>query len=389
MEIEEDILSSLITCKICKKVLEEPVSLPCAKIICSKHIIEKKDKISIYKCFFCKKDHLIDMNELPINDEILKLISKRDIYVNINTVDWGENNRLAKDSCELLEAALREAKVLSNDPSCYVHEYFSNLKNKIDQTKEEYMELIRSNYELVMKQVLELEKECKAKSGKKESKLVELIHEIENKLNKRNESLRILNFNNDAEWKSFRFESVEEIKRIEDEMDKLKDDLLINKDYDFVPKKIDAKNNFGDFYARNFDTGKIELEMNNFSNIKESFVFIESKETIIKDTPWLIKSTLKKKDETLFLAYYISNRYELEKLKKNPIRSKLTFSIHQNETRKINICKKRSVSYVYENFSGNGFADFISREDLINPLNGFYNKENDSIILEATVKILG
>ncbi len=53
------------------------------------------------------------------------------MYVNVNNVELRENNRLARGACESLEIVLKEAKVLFNDPANYVHEYFSDLKNKI------------------------------------------------------------------------------------------------------------------------------------------------------------------------------------------------------------------------------------------------------------------
>ena len=145
MTIEEDFLSKYIKCKICHQVLEEPVTLPCLKTVCSKHVIENKDKNSLYKCCFCKKDHQIDLRELPINDEIQELIKTRNKYVNIDAIDFGENNKLAKDSCILLENILKQAKTLSNDPANYIHEHFSILKNEIDQTKEEYIQKIEKN----------------------------------------------------------------------------------------------------------------------------------------------------------------------------------------------------------------------------------------------------
>ena len=311
MEIEEDIISSLITCKICKKVLEEPVSLPCAKIICSKHIIEKKDKHSIYKCFFCKKDHHFDMN-----DEILKLISKRTKYLNIDLVNFGENNNLAKESCELLEASLKEAKLLSNDPANYVHEYFSNLKNKIDQTKEDYIQTIEIKHEEIINQVIGLENECKAMVEKKVDDFAKFINETENKLKKWNESLKLPDFTKDDEWKSIRFDAAKEIQTIEDEMEKCKNDLLLNKDYEFIPIDIVKDNNFGDFYVRKIvEIGKINMVINDFSSLKseksDSSTYIESNETFIKGLPWILITRIELIDylseygDDEMLAFYV------------------------------------------------------------------------------------
>ncbi len=53
MQIEEDVFSSFITCKICKQVLEDPITLPCLQIVCSSHVIEVKDRH--INAFFVKK----------------------------------------------------------------------------------------------------------------------------------------------------------------------------------------------------------------------------------------------------------------------------------------------------------------------------------------------
>jgi hypothetical protein len=143
------------------------VNLPCYKLVCSKHLIDDKNSNSIFKCIFCNKDHNINLRDLPINEEIQELVNSRTKYLNLDLVKFGLNNKLARDSCELLDAALNEAKLLSNDPANYVHEYFSNLKNKIDQTKEDYIQTIEIKHEEIINQVLEFENECKAMVEKK------------------------------------------------------------------------------------------------------------------------------------------------------------------------------------------------------------------------------
>jgi hypothetical protein len=73
-----------------------------------------------------------------------------------------------------------------------VHEYFSQLKNKIDLTKEQYIEMIEEKYDLIIQEVIQLENECKLNAKNKVNDLAKLIEEMEIKLNKRNESLKIL-----------------------------------------------------------------------------------------------------------------------------------------------------------------------------------------------------
>ena len=159
------------------------------------------------------------MRKLCANEKIKKLIEKRNKYVNIDSVDFGENNSLGRESCTLFNEVLRKAKILSNDPAYYVHEYSSQLKNKIDLTKEQYIEMIEEKYDFIIQEVIQLENECKLNAKNRVNDL-KLIEEMESKLNKRDESLKVLNFSKKNEWKSIRFDAAKEIKRIEDEIEK-------------------------------------------------------------------------------------------------------------------------------------------------------------------------
>jgi len=403
MEIEEDVINNLITCKICKQVLEEPVSLPCQKTICSKHLLNETDVNSIYECFFCNKSHQIDRKELTVHEEIQKLIDKKNKFVNKDFIDFGVNNRLARDSCEILQSILDEAKLLSNDPAYFVHEFFSDLKNEIDQKKEEYVEKIEEKYETIMNQVLELEKECKAKTKKEANDLEKIIQEVDDTLKKWNESLNQLNFSKDDEWKSMRFDAAKQVEKLEDEMEKLKNDLLLNKDYEFIPIDIKDETLFGNFQVSNFEIGKINMILNNFSSIKSVICtsngsFVSSSESYINNIPWKIKTRLIKKNDKELISFFVKY-YSTQGL----ISTKLSLKIKQNEIRKTGkdfegtfYKKFEGTFYTHGNFEGTfythgnlvGKRSFCSKEDILDPLNGVYNKKNDSIILEATIRIL-
>jgi hypothetical protein len=123
-------------------------------------------------------------------------------------------------------------------------------------------------------------------------------------------------------------------------------DLLANKDYQFSPIDIKDNNNFRNFYVRKIiETRKINMVLNNFSSLKSDSL--------------------------------------------NPINTKLILKIHQNEARKTNFKEKyQSIYYTFNESRGRGTYNFCSKEDKLDPSNGFYNKENDSILLQATVKIL-
>lgn len=74
--------------------------------------------------------------------------------------------------------------------------------------------------------------------------------------------------------------------------------------------------------------------------------------------------------------------------KNYPIDAKITCKISQNEARKTKSINKEDFIYKFENLKGYGFTNFESKDNILNLSNGFYDKEANSIKLEATVKII-
>jgi len=366
--------------------LEEPITLPCQITVCLKHLNDRKDKNSINECYFCVKSHQICLKNLIINKEIQNLIESKNEYIKINTIDLGENNRLARDSCEILNEVLKEVKFLSNYSHNYIYKYFNGLKLEINHTRELYVQLIENKYDFIMKKIIESENDCKTKAKQSENYLKKLIIDIESKLNTWNESLKVPNFSKDNEWKSIRFDVAKEIQRIEDEIEKYQDNILLNKVYEFIPIPIIDENNFGNFNVKNIDVGKISMVLN---LSKLNSMLIDSKELcVIKDIPWVIQAQLSTKDKVDYLGFYVAPKCEEERIKVNPIDTKITFKISQNEARKTKAIKKENHTHKFEKPIGRGYNNFISKDNLLNLSNGFYNKETNSILLEATVKII-
>ncbi len=83
---------------------------------------ESKD---YFFCNSCGYNHYVGS---LVDEDLQKLIDKRNEFVNRDLFDFGLNNKLAKDSCEMLKSILNEAKLLSNDPVNFIHEFFSDLK---------------------------------------------------------------------------------------------------------------------------------------------------------------------------------------------------------------------------------------------------------------------
>jgi hypothetical protein len=176
--------------------------LSCSRRVCLKHFSRREDDEfeDNFLCNFCGKDHYL-INE--VDEDLQKLIDKRNEFVNRDLFAFGLNNKLAKDSFEILKSILDEAKLLSNDPANFIHEFFSDLKNEIDLKKEEYVAKIEEKYEKMINEVLEIEKECKIKAKNKAIDLEKMVQEIDYTHKKWNESVNQLDFDSkDDEWKS-------------------------------------------------------------------------------------------------------------------------------------------------------------------------------------------
>jgi hypothetical protein len=307
----------------------------------------------------------------------------------------------------MLKSILDEAKLLSNDPVNFIHEFFSDLKNEIDLKKEESVAKIEDEYEKIINEVLEVEKECKIKAKNKAIDLEIMVQEIDYTLKKWNESVNQLDFDSkDDEWKSIRFEAAKEIQKLEDEMDKFKDELFLNKKYSFHPRR-DSDYFFGYFCAQNYEIGKISLVLNNFS-IFDTKMNIKSEKTIIKDLGLIIRSSYIFKE--LFFSVNFDDDDDDDDDDDNdndvddgddedgdyfdPVRCvanvELIIKIHQREARKTNFVNyyHKSNDILVSHGRIPGGKTFGTKEDIMNPLNGIYNKETDSILLEAKIKIL-
>ncbi len=315
--------------------------------------------------------------------------------MNKDFFEFGLNNKLARDSFEILEPILDGAKLLSNDPENFIHEFFSDLKNIIDLKKEEYVAKIEEKYEKMINQVLETEKECKLKTKNKTNDLEKMVQEIDNTLKRWNETLNQLDLSKDDEWKSIRFDAAKEIQKLEDEMEKCKNDLLLNTDFSFNPCIMSNEDEyFGDFNAENYESKKISMVVNNFSSFKSFKDEIESDKLIFKDLAWIIKA----KADIGFGEFGLCFQPEcvsedddygdfIEKLKNDPTKTKLIFKIKQIEARRtfVKILQYHNCFDIFDEPAGTGFG-FGSKEDIMNPLNGIYNKDTDSILVEVKIK---
>lgn len=83
-------IKQYVTCKKCKKFMDHPIRLPC-NTICSKHVIELKDKKG--KCNLCSKTHKIPDEGFELDENVCEIIIK---YSILNEEEKNLNGRIQK-----------------------------------------------------------------------------------------------------------------------------------------------------------------------------------------------------------------------------------------------------------------------------------------------------
>ena len=147
----------LCTCELeeCKLFFKDPINLPCGSTICQKHVEDCKDT---YNCPICKKEHLIPDTGFPINKFAIKTIE--------NGLHLNEEQKKIANWNQKLESIVKEHDSLNSDNLIY--DYFSNLRNQVDLHREQLIEQINKRSDEIIKQLKEMEANCKLNSSKLE-----------------------------------------------------------------------------------------------------------------------------------------------------------------------------------------------------------------------------
>ena len=147
---------AILTCKVCHMYYTNPVLLPCGKSICRHHIndeigndLNKKE----YKCELCRMRHDIPENGFLINGEMIDLLNLND-----------HSDEKTKDAFILIDELdhVRKQLELVNDPDNFVHDYVSDIRNKLDLRREIFKLNIDDIHDDMITKVNDFEKECKA-----------------------------------------------------------------------------------------------------------------------------------------------------------------------------------------------------------------------------------
>jgi hypothetical protein len=156
-------VKKIINCKICFQALEEPVSLPCGETCCKKH----QTAFMFGKlCTLCDQLHPLKLGEsFPVNKLAQDLISNK-----FTELDFGEDYKQAKQKLSELNQKFQEYTNLKSNPQDFIHEFFSNLRNKVDLERETLIQKINECSEKLLAEIDSYQNECMTKLSSSKAK---------------------------------------------------------------------------------------------------------------------------------------------------------------------------------------------------------------------------
>ena len=388
---EEDQMKRILICKFCNETLEEPIILPCFKTICSKHLLNETNN---FKCNLCDNHHDKTVDKFPVNEIVNELLQICDDYVNLNSIDLGQEYKLAKQQCKHLKDLINKSELLIKDPAFYINDNFNKLRNEIDLAKEELIESIERKYEKIINELNEIETKCKQNAQNKESKskLEKTIESTKELLNEWTKTLES-NLNRGDFCKNISNKSIQSISELKYEINKCKVALLDNKQYKF--NLISTKDSsFGDLVTNDpelIDESRLEgamrFEIKDFTKFRYSFnklLYIDQW-FVVNKIPWSVGVEMREIDKDIYLELLYRPLLGIEFLESNPFNTNIS----------LKMMKTNGGSYGQKFYSGK-FDDecfhvldkFISLKDIMNPTNSLFNEKTDSVTIEANIKII-
>ena len=119
-----------LTCKYCKEIFNEPITLNCcAENICKRHIDEllSIDETKTFLCPFCDVESL--NQNLRVNRLIQRLIEKQ-----LHKLEFNSDNKL---TLEWFKKEIANLEAILKDPENIIFEEISELKRLVDRDRDE------------------------------------------------------------------------------------------------------------------------------------------------------------------------------------------------------------------------------------------------------------
>ena len=123
-----------LVCQICKKILAEPIDLPCHCTICHAHLSDDSvTKDGILKCVPCEKEFVARNVEINVN-KYAQMILDTNFYLSEQDCMLSQN---IHDLLEQFEELFGQFKQKQNEFELDSHDRFAEIKRQIDIRREE------------------------------------------------------------------------------------------------------------------------------------------------------------------------------------------------------------------------------------------------------------
>ena len=182
-------------CDLCKKLLVDPVVIPCESTICKTHIdnllSNNSNEKSIMVCGICQEDHLIPKKGFMANKRLQKLLSLELNALKLSPV-FDECMKEIEDAKENVD----KIELLEKNAENYIYDYFEDVKRQVDIRREDLKFKIDTYSDEIIKSV-ELDQMNFIKLSKEANQLTTNIEKSRKDLNELISRFDTLEFNDE------------------------------------------------------------------------------------------------------------------------------------------------------------------------------------------------
>ena len=251
-----------LTCKQCRQIYDEPVTLNCCgENVCKKHIEQLLLVHNTFACPICDADN---KNQSTTTNKTLKNLIERELQ----NLKIDPNYEYVFTN---FKEKVKNIENIHNDPEHKIKEKIGELKRQVQLDKEEAISEINKLAETILTRLNSLEadfiKDCKSKDIL--DYYSQLIKRMITELNDFEKCLKSLkNVDEDRKKKSNEIENLSS--NLDKETDEYENKLFKYKSISYVPMKPEIKNLFGSLNVRNLEIYflKINFKIFNFSKGK-------------------------------------------------------------------------------------------------------------------------
>ncbi|RNA43953.1 ubiquitin carboxyl-terminal hydrolase 7 isoform X2 [Brachionus plicatilis] len=349
------------------------IILPCGFSMNYQEIFSSKDK---FQCPVCKTHDIIRYECLNM--------TRNKMLINEINFDLKKNK---------YEELMKELEKYKNDPKYYNGESFNSLKREVDCRREEVKDMINKrvdDYYDGLLEKIDMERDLKLKDIEERIQNIDPFDLARFKIDE--------NLNIHSKLEFYRKSKIEIdngislVQNIIDDLNESKFKLTDSCD------EIDIKKLFGEFYLRektkiilnnqeidddSRTKATIQLTINNFSLLKNKKNYdLYSEDCIVQNFEWYIAIRLNGIDGWMEFYLHCNSKAESNKF---PVNANVVLSLLNKSDSRTDLT--RNFEYLFgENECGRGFYDFVSMNEIMDPINGYYCFNDDSISLKAVVK---